>query len=58
MGYIGEKARGERLTAKELLIDKFGDTIVAGGISAQYVQFGKAPVFIIYRGAYLLPYII
>ena len=46
MGYIGEKARGERLTAKELLIDKFGDTIVAGGISAQYVQFGKAPVVI------------
>ena len=28
MGYIGEKARGERLPAKELLIDKFGDTIV------------------------------
>ena len=46
MGYIGEKARGERLNAKELLIDKFGDTIVAGGISAQYVQFGKAPVVI------------
>ena len=46
MGYIGEKARGERLPAKELLIDKFGDTIVNGGISAQYVCFGKAPVVI------------
>ena len=46
MGYIGEKARGERLPAKELLIDKFGDTIVNGGISAQYVRFGKAPVVI------------
>ena len=46
MGYIGEKARGERLPAKELLIDKFGDTIVTGGVSAQYVRFGKAPVVI------------
>ena len=46
MGYIGEKARGERLPAKELLIDKFGDTIVNGGVSAQYVRFGKAPVVI------------
>ena len=35
MGYIGEKARGERLPAKELLLDKLGDTIVSGGISAQ-----------------------
>ena len=32
MGYIGEKARGERLPAKELLLDKFSDTIVAGGV--------------------------
>ena len=46
MGYIGEKARGERLPAKELLLDKFGDTIVAGGVSAQYVRFGKSPVVI------------
>ena len=46
MGYIGEKARGERLPAKELLLDKFGDTIVAGGVSAQYVRFGKEPVVI------------
>ena len=46
MGYIGEKARAERLPAKELLIDKFGDTIVTGGISAQYVRFGKNPVVI------------
>ena len=46
MGYIGEKARGERLPAKELLLDKFGDTIVAGGVSAQYVRFGKNPVVI------------
>ena len=46
MGYIGEKARGERLPAKELLLDKFGDTIVSGGISAQYVRFGKEPVVI------------
>ena len=46
MGYIGEKARGERLPAKELLLDKFGDSIVAGGVSAQYVRFGKTPVVI------------
>ena len=46
MGYFGEKARGERLPAKELLLDKFGDTIVAGGVSAQYVRFGKNPVVI------------
>ena len=46
MGYIGEKARGERLPAREILLDKFGDTIVSGGVSAQYVRFGKSPVVI------------
>ena len=44
MGYIGEKARGERCPAKALLLKKFGDDNVKGGISAQYVSFGKEPV--------------
>ena len=44
MGYIGEKARGERCPAKELLIKKFGADNTKGGISAQYVRFGKEPV--------------
>ena len=44
MGYIGEKARGERCSAKELLIKKFGADNTKGGISAQYVRFGKEPV--------------
>ena len=46
MGYIGEKARGERCPAKELLLNKFGAENVKGGISAQYVRFGKEPVVI------------
>ena len=46
MGYIGEKARGERCSAKELLISKFGADNTQGGISAQYVRFGKEPVVI------------
>jgi len=46
MGYIGEKARGERCPAKELLIAKFGAENCKGGISAQYVRFGKEPVVI------------
>ena len=44
MGYIGEKARGERCPARELLLNKFGAENVKGGISAQYVRFGKEPV--------------
>jgi len=44
MGYIAEKARGERCPAKELLIKKFGADNTKGGISAQYVRFGKEPV--------------
>ncbi len=46
MGYIGEKARGERCSAKALLIEKFGADNTKGGISAQYVRFGKEPVVI------------
>ena len=46
MGYIGEKARGERCSAKALLIEKFGADNAKGGISAQYVRFGKEPVVI------------
>jgi len=43
MAYTGEKARGQKISAKKLLTDKFGD-LVTGGVSAQYVAFGKKPV--------------
>ena len=44
MGFISEKARGERCSASALLKQKFGEANVKNGVSAQYVRFGKEPV--------------
>ena len=46
MGYRSERARQEKCTAAQMLRNKFRETGVGGGVSAQYVRFGTAPVVI------------
>ena len=46
MGYRSERARQEKCTAAQMLRNKFREAGVGGGVSAQYVRFGTAPVVI------------
>ena len=46
MGYRSERARQEKCTAAQMLRNKFREVGCSGGVSAQYVRFGTAPIVI------------
>ena len=46
MGYRSERARQEKCTAAQMLRNKFREVGCSGGVSAQYVRFGMAPIVI------------
>ncbi|MBO4604526.1 MAG: glycosyl transferase [Clostridiales bacterium] len=46
MAYYGQTARGQKITAAKVLKDRFGEGLTGGGISAQFVSFGKEPLVI------------
>ena len=46
MGYYGQTARGQKITAADVLKERFGEGSTGGGVSAQFVSFGKEPVVI------------
>ena len=46
MSYYGQTARGQKISAAKVLEERFGTDLVRGGVSAQFVSFGKDPVVI------------